>query len=232
VLASPAILRLARFAAPFLFSAAACGQVGGSIVAESDYRYRGVSLNGQDSSLRVSVAYDHPGGWYAGASLARVEFEPGLKRAAPTVYAGYVHRNETGWAWETGVTLSHFCGDASHDYGEAFGGLIGEGWSARLYFAPHYFGGGVHTMYAELNVGWPLSSSWRAFAHLGALARLTSDAPVGSDRLSYDGRAGLGLRMTDWEVQLAWVASNQRELYPVAYGQRRSTVVLSAGYDF
>ena len=38
-----------------------------------------------------------------------------------------------GWAWEVGATLSHFGGDADHDYGEAFGGLIGEGWSARLY---------------------------------------------------------------------------------------------------
>ena len=102
-LGPPAILQLARFAVTFLFSAAACGQVGGSIVAESDYRFRGVSLNGEDPSLRVSLAYDHPGGWYAGASLARVELEPGFKRTATTGYAGYVRRNQAGWAWESGA---------------------------------------------------------------------------------------------------------------------------------
>ena len=101
-----------------------------------------------------------------------------------------------GWAWEVGATLSHFGGDADHDHGEAFGGLIGEGWSARLYFVPHYFGQGVRSMYAELNVGRPLTRAWRAFSHLGALARLAGDAPVGSDRLSCDARVGLGLRMT------------------------------------
>ena len=103
MLAPAAILHLVRFAAPLLLSAAACGQVGGSIVAESDYRFRGVSLNGEDPSLRVSLAYDHPGGWYAGASLARVELEPGFKRTATTGYAGYVRRNQAGWAWESGA---------------------------------------------------------------------------------------------------------------------------------
>jgi uncharacterized protein (TIGR02001 family) len=206
--------------------------VGGSIVAESDYRYRGVSLNGEDPSLRVSLAYDHPGGWYAGASLARVELEPGTKRAATTAYAGYARRNAAGWTWESGATLSHFRGDAGRDDAEVFGGLIGEGWSARLYFAPHYFGRGVRTMYAELNAARPLAPAWHAFAHLGALARLAGDAPAGSDRLRYDARAGLGLRMADWDVQLAWVTSSRGGTYPVAYEQRRSTVVLSAGYDF
>jgi uncharacterized protein (TIGR02001 family) len=232
VLAPPSFPRLARFAVPLLFSAAACGQVGGSIVAESDYRYRGVSLNGEDPSLRVSVAYDHPSGWYAGASLARVELEPGLKRMATTAYAGYVRRNATGWAWETGATLSRFSGDADHDFGEVFGGIIAEGWSARLYFAPRYFGGGGRTLYAELNAGTPLAPALRAFAHLGALVRLAGDAPIGTDRTRYDTRAGLGLRVADWDVQLAWVASSQGGTYPAAYEQRRSTAVLSAGYDF
>ena len=206
--------------------------MGGSIVAESDYRYRGVSLNGEDPSLRVSVAYDHPSGWYAGASLAQVELEPGPKRMATTAYAGYVRRNAMGWAWETGVTLSRFSGDTDHDYGEVFGGILAAGWSARLYFAPHYFGGGGRTLYAEVNAGAPLAGTLRAFAHLGALARLAGDAPVGTPRTRYDTRAGLGLRMADWDVQLAWVASSRNWTYPAAYEQRRSAVVFSVGYDF
>ena len=132
-----------------LFSAAACGQVGGSIVAESDYRYRGISLNGEDPTLHVSLAYDDPRGWYAGASLAHVELEPGAKRAAATAYAGFVRRRATGWAWEAGATLNHFGGDAGHDYAEAFGGILAEGWSARLYYAPRYFGGSVRTLLAD-----------------------------------------------------------------------------------
>ena len=223
---------LARFAAPVLFSAAACGQVGGSIVAESDYRYRGISLNGEDPTLHVSLAYDDPRGWYAGASLAHVELEPGAKRAAATAYAGFVRRRATGWAWEAGATLNHFGGDAGHDYAEAFGGILAEGWSARLYYAPRYFGGSVRTLYAELNAGRPLTPAWRTFAHLGALARLAGDMPAGTDRMRYDARLGLGLRLVDWDVQLSWVASSTRGTYPAEYAQRRSTLVLSVGYDF
>ena len=204
----------------------------GNVVAESDYRYRGVSLNGGDPSLRVSLAYDHPRGWYAGASLVRVEFEAEHKRTASTVYAGLVRRSATGWAWEAGATLSHFCGDADRDYGEVFGGVIGEGWSARLYFAPHYFGQGVRTMYAEMNAGAPLTPALHTFAHLGALTRLAGDAPIGTDRTRYDARMGVGLRMADWDMRLAWVASSPRGTYPIAYERRRSVVVLSAGYDF
>jgi uncharacterized protein (TIGR02001 family) len=232
VLAPPSLSRLARFVAPALYSAAACGQVGGSIVAESDYRYRGVSLNGEDPSLHVSLAYDHLSGWYAGASLTGVELEPGPKRIATTAYAGFASRKAAGWTWEAGATLNHFSGNDDRDYAEAYAGVLAEGWNARLYFAPRYFGGSVRTLYAEVNAGRPLTPVWRAFAHVGALARVAGDAPIGSDRVRYDARLGLGLRLSDWDAQLAWVTSSSGGIYPAAYEQRRSTVVLSVGYDF
>src|SRR5207245_9773072 len=100
-----------------------------------------------------------------------------------------------------------------------------------LYFAPRYFGGSVRTLYAEVNTGRPLTLHWRAFAHVGALARVAGDAPIGSDRMRYDARLGLGLRISAWDAQLAWVTTSSGGAYPAAYDQRRSTVALSVGYD-
>ena len=64
------------------------------------------------------------------------------------------------------------------------------------------------------------------------LARLAGNAPAGTGRTGYDTRVGLGLRMADFDVRLAWVGTSRGEPYAAAYEQRRRTVVLSASYDF
>ena len=230
--APPAILRPAICVAALLWPAVVAAQVGGSILAETDYRYRGVSLSGEDPTLHLSLSYDHPAGWYAGASLAAVELVPGFRRAATTGYAGYVQRSAAGWAWEAGATVSHFSGFSGYDYGEAFAGVIGERWSARLYFSPDYFGRNARTLYGEVNGGVPISPMFRAFVHLGVLSRLSGTAPEGVEEVRYDVRAGIGARMGGSDLRLAWVAGGPGEPYVAAYRQRRSTAVLSYSFDF
>ena len=62
-------LRAALCPSLFLACGIAFAQVGGNIAFLSDYRYRGVSLSKEEPTLRLSVGYDDPGGWFGGASL-------------------------------------------------------------------------------------------------------------------------------------------------------------------
>lgn len=234
----PTLARLAAFAASFLVPAAACAQLGGSVLLESDQRLRGVSLSNRKPAARLTVAYDHPGGAYAGASATSVEFDPGQRHAALLGYLGYGGRTATGLAWDAGATYSHFAGDSRYDYGEVFAGVMGQRWSARLYHAPDYYGLGLRTVYGELDAGLPLPRVGRVFGHLGALWRL-GGAPAAygvpaaqSERIRYDARLGAALRVQACELQLAWVGSSGGNSYPMAQGQSRSTVVLSASYAF
>lgn len=190
-----------------------------------------MSLSGEDPTLHVSVSFDNPRGWYAGASLVAVKLEPGSRRAGLTTYVGFARRNAGGWGWEGGAALSRFSGPSHYDYAEAFAGILAERWNARLYFAPDYFGRGVRTLYAEFNGALPLSSTLRAFAHLGILTPLSGATPDGDRRTRCDLRTGIGWRMRDIDLQLAWVGATGGDPYAATY-QRRRTVVLSAAYDF
>jgi uncharacterized protein (TIGR02001 family) len=226
------VLRFAGIAAFALFSGVVRAQVAGSVVVESDYRFRGVSLSGGDPTAHLNLSYDHPTGWYAGAGLASVEVEPGPRRAALSGYAGYVRRIGAPGAWEVGAILNRFAGASNYDYDEVFAGFTAERWTARVYLSPDYFGRGVRTMYAELNGAIPLTTALRGFAHVGALARLSGDTAAGIGPARYDARVGVALRVADVDVRLAWVDTSEGVPYVGAYAQRRSTIVLSAAYEF
>ena len=199
---------------------------------ESDYRFRGVSLSGEDPTVHLTLSYDHPSGWYTGASLAGVELDRGSRRPAVTAYVGFARRNGARGTWEAGTILNRFVGATTYDYGEVFAGFVAERWTARIYLSPDYFGSGVRTMYGEFNGAVPLTSELRTFAHLGVLTRLAGDAVPGIGQTRYDARVGLGLRVADVDVQLAWVDTSKRVPYAAVYEQRRSTVVLSASLSF
>ena len=69
-----------RSALACVFSCALAGaahaQLGGSVAVDTDDRYRGVSLGDSQPGLRLTLNYDAPERWYAGASLrpARLAF--------------------------------------------------------------------------------------------------------------------------------------------------------------
>lgn len=182
---------------------------------------------------RIGLSYDHPSGWYAGASLTRVIFEPGRYHGALVAYAGYTRPWSTDLRWELGATHSSYEGDARYDYTEAYAGLIGDLWSARAYLSPDYFGSDVRTAYLELEANWPLSSTVRAIGHVGALWSLHGDLEDGMSRLRTDARAGVRWLVDDGlAVQLAWSGSSTGGPYPSAYERRRSNVLLSVSYSF
>ena len=212
-------------------SFSAHAQLGASLAADSDYRFRGVSLSDSKPVLRVTLNYDAPGGWYAGASATRAELARDERYMQWLPYAGYVMRLDDSRRLELGVSYSHFGGNSSYDYGEAYVGLLADRWSARVYYAPNYFGRHIRSAYAELNAHALLNPNLRLFGHIGALAPL-GHIDAGSGRTRIDLRIGAGLALREVDLQLAWVAATRGGPYPAVYGGRRAALVASASISF
>lgn len=212
-------------------SIGAHAQLGISVAADSDYRFRGVSLSNSSPSLRMTLNYDAPDGWYAGASATRAALTPRDRYTQFLGYAGWVTRAVEGRSLEFGASLSHFAGNSTYDYAEAYAGLLAERWSARVYYAPNYFGRHVQTAYLELNAHLPLNRHARLFGHLGLLAALHG----GDDddaKARGDVRLGAGLTLRDWDLQLGWAAASRGGPYPALYGGRRAAWTAGAAYSF
>ncbi|MEP7294750.1 MAG: TorF family putative porin [Burkholderiales bacterium] len=225
--------RHALLACGLLVGGAAHAQFGISVGVESDNRFRGVSLSDGQPDLRVSVAWDHDSGVFAGASATGVEFTRGRRTVQWLGYAGVVKRLTPELGVEAGVTGSTFSGDTRYDYAEAFIGLSGERWSLRAYYAPDYFGFRQATAYIELDANAPLTSRWRLFGHVGALSALSGPSDDGRDRVRTDVRIGIGFNASpSVDLQLAWVTATRGGPYVVDYGTRRSTWVLGATASF
>lgn len=216
----------------FFVCGMAFAQVGGNIAFLTDDRYRGISLSQEKPTLRLSASYDHEDGWFGGGSLTEVMLYRPRWQVQVLGYAGYAGRLSDRFGWEAGATVVHFGADSHYDYQEAFGGLSGERWNARLHCSPDYFGSGVRTAYAELNVGLPISPLVRVTAHAGALMRV-GGASVEGGGVSLDGSLGLAMARDAWEAQVAWVAGGRSALYPTAYGRAsQGTLMLSASLSF
>jgi uncharacterized protein (TIGR02001 family) len=226
-------LRVALGPSLFIACSVAFAQAGGNIAFLSDYRYRGVSLSDEEPTLRLSATYDHPAGWFGGASLAGVSLGPYKRRQLQVLaYAGYAGRLSDRLGGEAGATSVHFGADSRYDYGEVFTGLNGEQWNLRLHYAPDYFGSSTRTVYAEFNLGVPLSPILRATAHAGALIRV-GGAPMEGGGTNCDGSIGLAVARDAWEVRLEGVTASRSTVYPIAYGRAaHGALVLSASLAF
>jgi uncharacterized protein (TIGR02001 family) len=218
-------------AAGLALSLAAQAQFGASVAADSDYRVRGVTLTDGGPTLRATLNYDAPGGWYIGAMATRVELAPGDRYEQVMPYAGIVVPFGEQRRVEFGATISHFTGDAGYDYAEAYAGLLADRWSARLYCSPNYFGRHLATAYAELNGHAVLAPHVRLFAHVGVLSPL-GRAAGDANKARFDLRVGTGLSVGDLDLQIAWVAATQGGPYPAIRGGRRTAWVAGASFSF
>jgi len=229
---------LAILTAALAIPDAASAQWSGSLRLESDHRFRGVTLSDGQPAWRLGAAYEHPGGAYAGASLAEVRLQPGRRSVQWLAYAGLARRSSDRLAWELGATAAHFGSDAHADYRELYAGLAGPHWNLRLYHAPDYFGRGIRTLYAEANGGTALAGPWRWFAHLGMLRTLGGSAAYDERRWRADARMGVGIEWHELELQAAWVGAQRSDAGPAASAYagspapRRSTWVLGATLFF
>lgn len=209
--------------------ACAFAQLGGSLSVDTDYRFRGISLNDEQPDARASLAYDHASGAYAGLSVTAVKFPRYSRGAGVLGYAGFGAPLAGALRWEAGATWSHFAGASVYDYGELYAGVLTPRWSLRGYLSPDYFGLRQRTLYLEADAAWPLAERWHLLAHLGALRRV--DGEGGNAR--FDARVGAVWHVAGLELQLSWVGVRRGgEVYPNGEREHRSVLVLGAAWAF
>ena len=215
-------------------SCAAQAQLSASIAADSDYRFRGVSLSHSKPTLRLSGNYDSASGWYAGASATCATVTQGERYAQLLGYAGHATRLEDGRAIDFGVTVYRFVGEPRYDFAEAYAGLHAQAWSLRVNLSPDYFGRHVQTAYVDASAQARLGDAARLFGHVGVLAPLGGSGlhVANANHVRADLRAGAGWVVGDLDLQLAWTTVDRGGPFPAVDTGRRSAWIFSASYSF
>lgn len=190
-----------------------------------------MSLSRSEPSARVSVNYDAPERWYAGALLTRAALLASDAYTQVSGYAGWTTARSDGPGFEIGVAGSHFAGASNYDFGEAYVGVLADRWSARASFSPDYYGQGTRTAYLEANVYPPLDRNLRLFAHVGALLPLAG-ATGDASKTRFDASVGVGLALGSWDLHLAATGASPGGPYPAIYSGRRAALVVGAAVFF
>lgn len=197
----------------------------------SDNVYRGISLNAGDPAAALNLNWDAGNGWYAAGMASQVHLYHRTQSSAQlSANAGYALRTESGLGWEFGGTATAFADSSGYNYDEAYAGLLGEHWNARVYFSPDYFGRSERTIYAEFNYAHPLHGHLRWFAHAGALHVLSGR----HDKIPlYDLAIGTGARFGAFDLQVQWVDTSRVDyLYPAAAADTRHAWVASLTFSY
>jgi uncharacterized protein (TIGR02001 family) len=224
------------FALWFLFaSAETVAQISGSASLLSDYRYRGVSLSDNRPAAQLALAYDDASGWYGGgfASTVQVGY-PTAREVQGVAFAGYARRMPSGLSWEAGADYSAMTGGKSYSYAEVYVGIAAENVSARLYYAPRYFGLKPGVIYGEVNASRELFDRTRLLAHGGVLRNNSQEAyGQPTDRYVFDASVGVVFDFDPFSVQLSWVGiSSLNTPYPTIAGGSKNGAVLNLSWSF
>lgn len=216
-----------------LFGAAdAQAQVSAQVSVASDNVFRGVSLSDGHASAALEVNYDNDAGWFTGAQVSSTRLaRENHDHPELVVDAGYAHALNSTLTWEAGASYAVFPGFSYWNYGEAFAGVLAENWSARLHYAPDYFGRQRRTIYAEYDFQYALGERWRVIAHVGALH--SAPAAAEGHAWSYDGSLGVAARFGSTTLALRRVAIDRATyLYPLAETSGRADWILSLAWSY
>ena len=210
-------------------------QVSGSVALVSDYLYRGVTFSQGKPAPQLTLVYDNPDGWYLAGFVSRFQLQYDRASLAQYVaYAGYAQRLASGTTWEAGVASYAMPAASGLNYQEVYAGLASERVSAKLSYCPDYLGLGMRTLYAETAASAPLGETLNLFAHAGYYRSL-GDSWGNAPLRRADARAGVGLSVHDWQLQLAWAGVHQwrSDTQPYAARPRRpDSVVLNIARRF
>lgn len=160
-------------------AAPASAQLGATVSAFSDERFRGFSLSEGRPVAVLDLAYDDPSGFYLDGSGSLV-FHHGAEPAplGLQLAGGYAKRLRSGTTIDFGVThssYSHYSNGRQGDsYTEVYAGIARGFLSSRFFVSPHYFTSGRWTAYGEVNANFVPVSRWSFDAHLGMLAVIRS----------------------------------------------------------
>ena len=210
-------------------------QLSGSAALASDERLFGLSLTDGRPVLRVSAAYDHPSGFYAGASVAAHDpARESVRILGHTEYVGFARRTPGGLSWDAGVNnvdLTLYLDRRYRiEYNQFYVGVSKGALDAHLYVSPNYPDRGAGTAYLDLNGALRPMEGWRLSGHAGALVGLGGTELQDDRRTRYDMRLGVAREWTNHEISLGWTAVFPRPKPKASW--TRPGLVLSATYFF
>jgi uncharacterized protein (TIGR02001 family) len=229
----PAVARGVLACVASAFACAAQAQLAASVSVTSEYRFRGVSQADGRPALQLALEGDAATGWYGGATATQVAVSEGHHYVELDAYGGKVlGTSADALRPELGVRASHFAGDPSYDYGEAYAGLVAARWNLRAYASPDYFGRGTRTLYVELNADRPLGDVARLFAHAGVIAGRGGPAGLQNSKARFDASAGVVFVHDRAQLQLAGVGATEGGPYPAVFNTHRGAFIATASLAF
>lgn len=215
----------------------AAAQLAATVAVQSDFRLRGLSMNGGGPVLSGIVGYDHPSGLFAEASATGGDTRRfGGQLLGYSARAGYSKRLISQLAINLGAAKTKLVWRVnrafSGDYPELFAGLSGEHASVRVSYSPSYLVRGDAALYVEGNGGFRITEPLRIAGHIGWLTPLTSPRgnflPGPRHDLSLSVVAALG-RV---DLQISMVHSGAGAAYLQPRGQSADAVVVGAALHF
>jgi hypothetical protein len=238
------LCRCTIVAASLAAAAGARAQVSGVIGVDSQNRYRGLATDDVGAVLHASVMADTPAYLYAGLSGIWRLHDGALANADAILgFSGRFSDIETlrsidaAWGWDIGVHRRHYGENTDYDFSELMAGLLGPGFSARVWWSPSYFGQPYTSLYGEVNAAHEFGEHWRVFAHVGVLRYGTFSPPWpgGTNRVPgrTDGLAGGAYVTGPWELRVARDGLLAGEPFPgTPPSQRGPGWIVSASYAF
>lgn len=194
--------------------------------------FRGETISSNDPAVSLSLGFDGPAGFFAGAS-ASVAGGGGDPRINSSVqYAGYALRKGEV-SLEAGVIHRNYrrVVDSAYrnQFFEGYAGIARRSIKARIHVSPDYLRDGRMTYYGEVNARLLALGEWGIDGHAG-LSLIPRD--IGS------GRKGLR-HYRDWRVQVsrpvgrAFVSAGVAGTnYPVYSASGKARAFASLGYAF
>jgi hypothetical protein len=211
---------------------------------DSQNRYRGLATDDVGAVLRASVMADTPARFYGGISGIWRFSDGGLANADAILgfsgrFADFdsLRTLDAAWGWDSGVHRRHYGDNSDYDFSELMVGLLGPGFSARVWWSPNYFGAPYPSLYGEVNAAHEFGSHWRVFAHVGVIRYGTWTPWPGSAPMRVPGRtdglAGGSYVNGPWELRLARDGLLSGEPFPgTPANERAPGWILSASYTF
>lgn len=151
--------------------------------------------------MQGALVFDHASGLYLGLFASTMRLAPDRATGLQTTgQAGYAQRFGE-FAWDVGTSYSGFTEDGL-GYADFYVGAAGTEWSARLSYAPRYFGQQYATLYAELNLTPRTEHALVPLLHFGVLS--AHPPPYYGARTRWDARVGVAYNHEALTVQLSW----------------------------
>ena len=200
----------------FGFAETARAQIAANVILESNALFRGETISRDDPAVTIDVSYDHPSGFFAGASFSVAAGDHDPRMIANTQYGGFALRRgevslEVGAIRRDYDTHSLYDEDYHGRYVEGFVGASYRKIRARIYVSPSYLADRRNTFYGDVNALILQQGKWSLSGHAGLYAIPRQEGVEGPTRFYIDGSLTVARPIGSFNASLTVANSN----YPV-----------------